>query len=183
MWPFVLILAIVPMIFFWSDSVRSMFPALQKYLPEKSSSAAGPNPASTANLPPELAKNVESGRWYVSNTKKGYVAWTMSADGQYRLAVGCRTDAPGSLQVTASSGATMPEGLHLNYQYGTLPLRQGYYTGAELINAVAQFKDVFLQTGANEVKAQFTIPGPESNGVARDVQSVCAAVADATDSQ
>ena len=33
MWPFILILAIVPMIFFWSDSVRDMFPQLEKYLP------------------------------------------------------------------------------------------------------------------------------------------------------
>jgi hypothetical protein len=182
MWPFILILAIVPMIFFWSDSVRTMFPALQKYLPEKSSTA-GPAQPNSANLPPELAKSAEAGRWYVSDTKKGYVAWAMSADGQYRLAVGCRPDAQGSLQVTASNGATMPDGLHLNYQYGNLPLKQGYYVGPELINAVAQFKDVYLQTGANEVKAQFTVAGPDSNGVARDVQNVCASAAPATDSQ
>jgi hypothetical protein len=169
-------MAIVPMIFFWSDSVRDMFPALKKYLPEKSSTAHLPGQGpSSANLPPELAKNAESGHWYVSNTKKGYVAWTMSADGQYRLAVGCRPDAQGSLEVTASTGAALPDGLHLNYQYGDLRLTKGGYAGDELINAVAQFKDVYLQTGSNEVKAQFTIPGADSNGVARDVQNTCAA--------
>jgi hypothetical protein len=181
MWPFILIMAIVPMIFFWSNSIRDMFPALQKYLPEKSAPAQVPA-QNTANLPPELAKSAEPGHWYVSNTKKGYVAWAMSADGQYRLAVGCRPDTQASLQVTAMSGATMPAGLHLNYQFGDLRLTQGYYAGDELINAVAQFKDVYLQTGANEVKAQFTVAGPDSNGVARDVQNTCAAP-QSTDSQ
>jgi hypothetical protein len=183
MWPFIMIMAIVPMIFFWSDSVRDMFPALQKFLPEKSSPThlPGQQPAA-ANLPPELAKSAESGHWYVSNTKKGYVAWVMSADGQYRLAVGCRPEAQGSLEVTSMSGATMPEGLHLNYQFGDLRLNKGYYAGDELINAVAQFKNVYLQTSANEVKAQFTAAGADSNGVARDVQNTCVA-AQSTDSQ
>lgn len=178
MWPFIMILAIVPMIFFWSDSVRNVFPALEKYLPAKSSSAASvTNPQGGQALPPELAKSALSGRWYVSQTKQGYVAWTMSADGQYRLAVGCRPGARGALQVTQSSGAPIRDDLHLNYQYGDLPLTQGTYTGEELINGVAQFKDLYLQTGAKEVLAQFTVSGADSNSVARTVETTCSAAA------
>ncbi|KVP16936.1 hypothetical protein [Burkholderia ubonensis] len=174
MWPFILILAIVPMIFFWSDSVRDLFPQLEHYLPEKSSTALMPK-QEQPNLPPELKAGAEPGRWYISQTDKGYVAWVMSADGQYRTAVGCHAGAPATLQVTHLTGATMPNGLHLNYQYGKLPLTKGYYTGAELINGLAQFKDVYLQNEATEVLAQFTVPTAESNAVARAVEGACAA--------
>lgn len=175
MWPFLLILAIIPMIFFWSDSAGELFPDLKQYLPEKASTAAAaPN---TQNLPPELAAGAQPGRWYVSQSEQGYVAWMMSGDSQYRIAIGCHTGAPATLQVTHLSGATLPDGLHLNYQYGSLPLTQGYYTGEDVINGVAQFKDVYLQNRATEVLAQFTVPAADSNAVARTVSTTCAAPA------
>lgn len=173
MWPILFILAIVPLIFFWSDSVRDLFPQLEEYLPQKASKApvaAGQK----ADLPPELLAGAEPGRWYISETAQGYVAWVMSADGQYRTAVGCHTGAPATLQVTHRSGATMPDRLNLNYQYGKLPLRTGYYTDAGLVDGVAQFKDVYLQGEANEVMAQFTVPAADSNTVARSVARICA---------
>jgi len=173
MWPIIFILALVPLIFFWSDSIRDMFPELDKYLPEKSATALQPV-QQQANLPPELVAGAEPGRWYISQTAQGYVAWVMSADGQYRTAVGCHTGAPATLQVTHLSGATLPDGLHLNYQYGKLPLTQGYYTGADVVNSVAQFKDVYLQNDATEVLSQFTVPAADSNTVARAVESTCA---------
>ncbi|WP_434717097.1 hypothetical protein P5X00_37015 [Paraburkholderia sp. A2RO-4L] len=174
MWPILLILAIVPMVFMWSGSVQQVFPALAKYLPEKTTTVTTPEQQAVASLPPELQKSADSGRWYLSQTKTGYVAWTMSADGQYRLAVGCRAGAEAAIQVTNHTGATMPGGLVLNYEYGRLALKDGYYTGTDLVNAVAQFKDVYLQGPANEVLAQFTMPGSDSNSVARTVESACA---------
>lgn len=177
MWPFLLVLAIVPMIFFWSDSVREMFPQVSQYLPEKS--AVQPADGAQTTLPPELADGAKPGQWYVSQTDKGYVAWVMSADGQYRIAVGCHKGAQATLQVTHLSGATMPAaGLHLNYQYGALPLTQGYYTGADVVNGVAQFKDVYLQDQSTAVLAQFTVPTTDSNTVARAVANTCAAPAE-----
>lgn len=176
MWPFIFILAIVPLIFFWSDSIRDLFPSLEQYLPGKTSTALV-NPNTTAELPPELLAGAEPGRWYISQTAQGYVAWVMSADGQYRTAVGCHTGAPATLQVTHKTGATMPDGLHLNYQYGKMPLTGGYYTGADLVNGLAQFKDVYLQNAATEVLAQFAIPAVDSNSVARSVQTICAPAA------
>jgi len=172
MWPFLLILAIVPMIFFWSDSIRDMFPSLEQYLPAKSSTEtfAPKQP----DLPAELLAAAEPGRWYISQTAKGYVAWTMSADGQYRAAVGCHAGAPATVQVTHMSGATLQQGLVLNYQYGKLPLAQGYYTGGDVINGIAQFKDIYLQNEATQVLAQFTVPAADSNAVARSVQAACA---------
>lgn len=171
MWPFVFILAIIPMIFFWSDSVREMFPQVSQYLPEKNAKIPGPT---QNNLPPELAAGAAPGRWYVSQTDDGYVAWAMSGDSQYRMALGCHKGAPATLQVTHLSGATMPDGLHLNYQYGAIPLTQGYYTGPLLIDGLSQFKDVYLQDQSTAVMAQFTVPGTDSNAVARTVSQVCA---------
>lgn len=176
MWPFIFILAIVPMIFFWSDSVRDLFPSLEKFLPEKTSTAPV-NATTTTDLPPELLAGAEPGRWYISQTAQGYVAWVMSADGQYRTAVGCHTGAPATLQVTHKTGATLPDRLHLNYQYGKLPLTGGYYTGPDLVNGLAQFKDVYLQNSATEVLAQFAVPAVDSNSVARSVQTICAPAA------
>jgi hypothetical protein len=173
MWPFIFILAIVPLIFFWSDSVRELFPSLEKFLPQKTSTAPV-SADTTTELPAELLAGAEPGRWYISQTAQGYVAWVMSADGQYRTAVGCHTGAPATLQVTHKTGATMPDGLHLNYQYGKLPLAGGYYTGADLVNGLAQFKDVYLQNSATEVLAQFAVPAVDSNSVARSVQALCA---------
>lgn len=179
MWPIIFILALVPMIFFWSDSVRDLFPQLKEYLPEQSSSAPA-GPGQNPDLPPELRAGAEPGRWYISETDQGYVAWVMSADGKYRTAVGCHTGAPATLQVTHQSGATMPDRLHLNYQYGKLPLTNGHYTGPDVINGVAQFHDIYLQTDATEVMAQFAVPAAESNAVARSVESFCAPAATPT---
>lgn len=181
-WPIVFILALVPLIFFWSDSIRDMFPQMEEFLPEKSSKAmvpAGQKP----DLPPELLEGAEPGRWYISQTDKGYVAWVMSADGQYRTAVGCHAGAPATLQVTHRSGATMPDRLHLNYQYGKLPLTNGYYAGADVVGGVAQFHDIYLQTEATEVMAQFAVPAAESNSIARSVQSICAPTTTPTETQ
>lgn len=172
MWPFILILAIVPMIFFWSDAARELFPQLKEYLPAKSSPAL----AKTENgvIPPELKAGAVPGQWYISQTPKGYVAWVMSADGQYRTSVGCHAGSSAALQVTHISGADLPDNLHLNYRYGTLPLTKGYYAGPELIGGVAQLNDFYLQTAAKEVISQFTVPAVESNSIARTVESVCA---------
>lgn len=172
MWPFLFILAIVPLIFFWSDSVRDLFPQLEEFLPQKAQKA--PVEGEQHQLPPELLAGAEPGRWYISQTDKGYVAWVMSADGQYRTAVGCHTGAPATLQVTHLSGATLPDRLHLNYQYGKLPLTNGYYAGADVVNGVAQFHDIYLQNEATEVMAQFAVPAADSNAVARSVASACA---------
>jgi hypothetical protein len=173
MWPIIFILALAPLIFFWSDSVRDIFPQLEEFLPEKSAVGAVPG-VTQPNLPAELLAGAEPGRWYISETDKGYVAWAMSADGQYRTAVGCHAGAPATLQVTHLSGATLPNGLHLNYQYGKLPLSNGYYTGDDVVSGVAQFHDIYLQTEATEVMAQFAVPAADSNAVARSVERICA---------
>jgi hypothetical protein len=181
MWPVLFILALVPLFFFWSDSVRDLFPQVEKFLPEKSAVGAVPG-VTRPDLPPELLAGATPGRWYLSETAKGYVAWVMSADGQYRVAVGCHAGAQATLQVTHASGKPMPDGLHVNYQYGKMPLTLGYYTGPDLVNGVAQFADVYLQNDATEVLAQFTMPVADSNSVARSVGATCA-VADSSISQ
>ncbi|MFY2597358.1 hypothetical protein ACOTHJ_15660 [Achromobacter xylosoxidans] len=177
MWPFLLILAIIPMIFFWSDSVQELFPSLAQYLPDKDKKtevvAMQPQATSAAQA------GGDPGKWYVSKSEAGYVAWVISEDGLHRLAVGCYPDTPATLQVTHLSGNPLPDGLLLNYQFGTLPLTAGAYSGPELINAAAQLKDTYLQSRATEVIAQFKMAGPESNSVARSLSEACPATGDA----
>lgn len=173
MWPFLLILAIVPLIFFWSDSVEELFPSLKPYLPDKGKSTeiVAMQPQQT----PAAYAGGEPGNWYVhvSETQTAYVAWVISQDGQYRLAVGCYLNTPATLQVTHLTGNQLPEGLRLNYQYGQLPLTSAAYVGPDLINATAQFKEVHLQGRGRDVIAQFQMPGAQSNAVARQLSDSC----------
>lgn len=170
MWPFLFILALVPMIFFWSDSVRELLPQLSEFLPEKNAPVA-PQQAGEMAAPDGTAV---PGKWYASQTAEGYVAWMLSSDGHYRLTVGCHTQTPATLQVSHLTAQPIAAGLQLNYQYGRLPLTQGYYKGDELINGVAQFKEVTLQDSAAYALARFTAPGTDSNAVARALAEQCA---------
>jgi len=173
MWPFLLILALVPMIFMWSDSAHDLFPSLADLLPDREKKDAVIE-LQPAQMPTEMAGGVPS-KWYVATTSAGYVAWVISNDGHYRLAVGCYSFSPATLQVTHLSGNPLPDGLTLNYQFGVLPLASGAYTGEELINATAQLKDAYLQNRSGEVRAQFNMPGAESNAVARNLLEACPA--------
>lgn len=171
MWAFILILAIVPLVFFWSDSVLTMFPQLSPYLPAKTASAAGAQVSPDASAP--LAEGIN--RWVETNSDQGYVAWTLSLDGHYRLAVGCQPKQPAALQVTQITGEPLAEPMSVNYNYGTLSLKSGFYVGSELVGAVSQFKDIYLQRADDEsVVAQFQVESLLSGTVARSIQSNCA---------
>lgn len=173
MWPFLFLLAIVPAIYYWSDSVREMFPALEEFLPSKDA-ALTPSDSPANQLPATLQEGQLPGQWYVIEHDGQYLAWMMSDDGQYRVAVGCHKESPAALQVTHLGGATPPQELHLNYQYGALLLNKGGYYGPELVGSVAQFSDVYLQNSAKEVLARFQAPAASSNLVARAIESTCA---------
>ena len=173
MWPFLFIIALVPLIFFWSDSVRELFPALSDWLPEKVSPHATPA-ANGEVMPTSNALDTLANQWIISNTPQGFVAWTLSSDKQYRLAVGCYPGAAATVQVTHADGQELKRMLALNYQYGQLPLEEGKYLGPELVPSVAQFSDVYLQTPAGAVVTQFKVHGYISGALAREVQSVCA---------
>lgn len=172
MWLFLFVLALIPLLFYWSDAVVEVFPDLKPLFPEKSSMAqvtvydgASPESNPTAGVP---------NKWYESDTKEGYLAWTVSGNGAYRLAVGCHAKAPAALQVTPISASTIPEKLTLNYVYGSLNLQSGYYNGDELIGATAQFGEIHLQDPAAVVLADFKVPTHESNSIARSLQASCA---------
>lgn len=172
MWLFLFILALVPLLYYWSDSVVEVFPDLKSLFPEKSSmnqvavyDGASPEGDPTAGVP---------NKWYTSETAEGYVAWTVSGNGAYRLAVGCHAQAPATLQVTPVSSSPIPAQLTLNYVYGSLPLQDGYYAGDELIGSTAQFGQIHLQDPAAVVLADFQVPTSESNSIARALQASCA---------
>lgn len=175
MWPFLLILAIVPMVFYWSDSVRALFPQLDPYLPDKASSVlAEPRPG--FEVPVVQQGQQEDLQWLAVESDAGYVASALSLDRAYRLAVGCRTDAEAVLQVTHLTGAPLPDALFLNYQYGHLPLSTGVYVGPELLGVVAQLETVYLQGPAGEVLSQFQVDATKSGLIARAVEQNCVIV-------
>lgn len=173
MWPFILILAIVPMIFFWSDSVETLFPQLSKFLPDKDKASPAVIAVGQAAQTSENQGGGEPGRWYELSSTKSYVAWSISMDGHYRLAVGCHEGQPAVMQVTSVEGHTLPDRLALNFATGTLPLDAATYTGPELVPATAQFKTVFLESPTAEVYAQFSLDGFRSNQIARTIQTFC----------
>lgn len=182
MWIFLFVLALVPMVFYWSDSVTTVFPQLAGFFPAKGEQRLVVDAdEKRVHLGPD-GKPEESGRWYSSRSAKGYVAWSLSSDGAYRIAAGCRESAPASLQVTHISGKGLGDGLHLNFQYGKLALGAGAYGGTDLVGAVAQFSELYLQQSNGAVLAQFNVDGAESGGIARALESECApAEAEAAD--
>ena len=174
MWIFIILLAAVPLVFYWSDSAQALFPQLAQYLPQKGADKNNLTVDATPHKGPD-GQAEEPGRWYTTRTDKGYVSWALSADGVYRIATGCRANAPASLQVTHNSGKALGPGLFLNYEYGTLELGAGAYAGPDLTGAVAQFQRAYLQTPQKEVLAEFDFPASDSGLVARALQTDCAA--------
>lgn len=178
MWPFLLILAIVPLIFFWSDAVRDVFPVLSDWLPESAEEhvliVEEDEDGSPKGFSPSALEGSLDSQWVISHTDEGYVAWTISSGGKYRLAVGCYPGATGTIQATHVSGKALSRNIVVNYQYGHIPLTEGFYSGPMLVEGVAQFSEVYLQTPAGAVLAQFKVPGYVSGAIAREVQSICA---------
>lgn len=178
MWIFIFVLAMVPLFFYLSDSVTTVLPALSKYLPEKNNKGAG-SPGGLAAL--NAAQPGQVVRWTQSSTDAGYVAWLMSSDGQYRLAVGCRKGAPASLQVTQGSGKPVADQLVLDFHYGRVTLTQGMYGGSDLVGAVAQFDAVDLQQPVVAATpqtlpltvARFSADRRDSGLMARSLQQYC----------
>ncbi|WP_087864887.1 hypothetical protein [Comamonas thiooxydans] len=171
MWPFLFILALVPLFYYWQDSLLELFPALAHFFPEKSMGAQatyeGPDPGS-------ISTAGEPNKWYTSESPEGYLSWVVSGDGVYRLAIGCHAREQAVLQVTSVGKVPVPAAAQLNYQYGRIDLADGLYSGGGLIGAVAQFGQLYLQDPDNTaVLAQFTVPEPESNLIARGLQANC----------
>jgi len=178
MWPFLLILALVPLIFYWSDSAKELFPSVSDKLLDSSESALIVQEGEDAQQGDGYENfGVPKDQWIISNTEEGYLAWTSSKDQQYRISVGCLPDAPAALQITRTNGQTGSALKHksiLNFEYGALPLEQGLYAGSELVGSVAQFRNLYLQTPNGAVLAQFSVPAYSSGTVARDISIYCA---------
>lgn len=181
MWPFIFILAMVPMVYYWSDSVATVFPALAKYLPNKAEGAQGTGAATTATG----AGNAfgTPNKWAQATPSEGYVAWLVSRDGQYRVAVGCQKASPAGLQLTHLSGKAVAAHLVLDFQYGQVSFAQGLYSGPDLLNAVSQFEALTLQVPPTDTQVaaklpgatltQFTVDRRESGLVSRNLQQIC----------
>ena len=168
MWPFLFILALVPMFFYWSDSVSSVFPALASYFPEKK-----PVDVVAPGQAPQATAKGSDTSWFES-TEGGYVAWLRSLDENYRLAAGCREGGQAVLQVTeVASGQALDVPLVLNFQYGALSLASGVYAGPELVGAIAQFQDIYLQSPTGVVYAQFQATQSNSGAIARTLTQMC----------
>lgn len=174
MWLFLFILALVPLIFYWSDSVRELFPELESYLPAKESSQlivdATPNKRALSNS--SDATNTVN-EWVLVDNEQTFIAWALSYDGQYRLAVGCYKEGEPTIQITTENPVAAQKVAALNFEYGILPMVKGVYQGPELVGSVAQFSKVILQTHLGEVLAEYELPGNISGFVAREIENNC----------
>jgi hypothetical protein len=191
MWVFLFILAIVPMAYFWSDSVTDVFPSLQTFLPAKSHTAPahahgvsvlgatgagslGASGATGASSASDAAAAPAVSGWAERQTSSGFVAWTQSTDGAYRLAAGCHPNEAAALQFSTVSGQPVPATLSLRYPYGMQTLQDGFYRGNDTIGTVAQLKTVTVTDAAGNVLTNFNLDGVRSGLIARALQANCA---------
>jgi hypothetical protein len=153
-----------------------MFPQLQKFLPAKHHQTFGQAGAAGASGASDASAPAGPTGWSETSTDKGYVAWTVSDDGRYRLIVGCHAQPADSpvLQVRALDGSNAPNvPFTLDYQFGSLPLR-ALTAQSGIVGAVAQFSDVSVKNPAGTLLTHFTLDGVESGKVARGLQNMCA---------
>lgn len=171
MWPFLFILAIVPLTFYWSDSVRAMFPTLADWLPSKSSMAQIPaQDARRIALQGKLSRQRVT--WHMTQTEKGFVAWAQSIDGAQRLVVGCTGSGVPALEVRGG-GELLVDAALVDYRAGTLPLQSGAYAGPALIGAVAQFRKVSVTRADGGPGGAYALDAVQSERVARSLQTSC----------
>lgn len=158
MWVFLFILAIVPMVYYWSDSITTLFPQLAQYFPEKGDSAKSTKGGLAGQ--PSLAQLLPT-KWAEANTENGYAIWLMSSDNLYRIAAGCRTGEPPAIYLTRLNGQGLPDSLILDFDYGRLPLVNGTFTGStsDLMNAVSQFGTMALQLPQTSEQEKAGEPG------------------------
>lgn len=173
MWLSILLLAMVPLFFFFSDNVTTMFPQLASYFPAKHKKvgvgAASDSAAGVAG--PAVA---DANVWMESTTAQGYVAFVLSPDGQYRLSVGCAPQGTPAAQLTNMKGQAPAPALTVSYRYGKFKLLNGYLQNSEVINAVAQFADIQI-VGADGLTpvTSFTLDAKRSESIARALQNNC----------
>lgn len=175
MWIFLFLLASVPMVYYWSDNIVTMFPQVEGYLPKSDKPAVVP-PSAKAALPNGPQP------WQEVTSPTGYAARLLSTNGDYYLTTGCRYGEHPRLLVTSARGAPLGGGLTLDFKTGRIPLTLGGYAGPDLINAVAQFGELSLWYSQGQAPAAvttlvittFSTDRLKSGKLARNLQQVCA---------
>lgn len=170
MWIVILLLAAIPIFFFWSDAAIKLVPSMANVLPQPKDSRTGQAVDEQLNA---LDKAMHAATtWTIANTDAGYTAWMVSGDGQYRLVTGCQTGQRAALQLTKLEGNVQPA-LVVDYQFGSIPLKNGYYAGEELVGAVSQAREVSVKDDQGRLIASFRADGLSSEAVARDLTQNC----------
>lgn len=175
MWVFLFLLALVPLFFFWTDAAVDLIPKWQGALPQSKNSTlvAGADVAEGQTLDVKRRAG-EAVPWVEANSEKGFAAYLISPDDQYRLVVGCQTEQPATLHVTLLSGAPITATWTLDYEYGQLPVVNGSFQGDLLLSAVSQMSKVVLLGEDGKPLAQFNTTVIPSESVARQLAQVCA---------
>lgn len=127
-----------------------------------------------------LAEQIEADRragkpipWYPAESEKGYAAYLLSQDGQYRLTVGCHFETPPTIHLTHISGSKVASELVIPLtEESELTLTDGYLQGDDVISAVAQMTTIAVMDGAQKV-VDFKTDIVPSEGVARSLAQNC----------
>lgn len=175
MWVFLFLLALVPLFFFWTDAAVDLIPQWQGALPQSKDSTliTGADTPEWQTLEAKRRAG-ESVPWVEANSAKGFAAYLVSPDDQYRLVVGCQAEQPAVLHVTRLSGEAVTEQWRLDYEYGQLPVVNGTYQGDMLLSAVSQMQKVVLLGADGKQISQFNTTAIPSENVARQLSQVCA---------
>jgi len=171
-WIFILVLCMVPLFFYFTDSLGELFPQWKDDLPGKSQHAVVV--ASAPSINDGLSgESAVPGQWYQAEDEKGFAAWIYSDDMKFRISVGCARGAMPAIRVTELSGLTFPVKANLTFAEGDIPLSYGANQGNDLVGLVAVLDTVQLQNSQNQIAAQFTSKKSESGAIARNLSNSC----------
>lgn len=180
MWIFLILLAVIPLFFFWTDAAVELVPHWASILPQNKDSTSTLKPGQTAPSALDIARR--AGKpipWTETKTEKGYAAFLLSPDDKYRLVAGCQIGQPPSLHFTQISGAAVTVPLIVDFAYGQVQLTQGYYPGADLVGSVGQMEKISIRlTDGNTTKpgtlvTTFNTMPLLSESVARSLSQNC----------
>lgn len=180
MWIFLLVLALIPLFFFWSDAAVDLVPHWASILPQNKDSTSKLKPGQIASNAADIARR--AGKpipWTETQTEKGYAAFLLSPDDNYRLVAGCQVGQPPSLYFTQLNGEAVTVPLIVDFEYGQIQLTQGFYPGVDLVSSVSQMSQITIRlANGNTLKpgtlvTTFNAMALPSESVARALSQNC----------
>lgn len=148
MWILLILIALIPLFFFWTDAAVDLIPQWKEDLPlNKDSTQVQEAGGATLTEAQRITQDRKAGKpipWLMGDSATGYVAYLISPDDQYRVAVGCDKDMPPSLQLTHISGTPVPSELSVETAIGPMAITGGFNQEESLIGMVSHLDNIVV---------------------------------------